>query len=284
MHGPLRVWAEASMRLRHAVTVTVGGECWNPQVGVAGHTTRDHVQGRRVTSARRATPDWFPDELGLAGPEHLDLSYVHGYDGKAGGAAAADAHSLRGMGVAPGSTVVDLGTGTGSFALAAADLGYRVIAVDVSEAMLQAAASKAGGDGIEFIQAGFLTYEHAGPQADVVYTRNALHHLPDFWKALAIQRIASMLRPSGLFWLQDIVFSFDSEGAEDAIEAWLASAPARPEDGWTRDELITHLRSEHSTFSWILEPMLERAGFSIRRWGYSESRVFADYICELIDR
>ena len=43
---------------------------------------------------------------------------------------------------------------------------------------------------------------------------------------------------------------------------------------------MTHLRTEYSTFTWILEPMLERAGFSIRRRSFSESMVFAEYVCE----
>ncbi len=33
--------------------------------------------------------------------------------------------------------------------------------------------------------------------------------------------------------------------------------------GWTRPELAEHVRDEHSTFTWLLEPMIERAGFDI---------------------
>ena len=32
-------------------------------------------------------------------------------------------------------------------------------------------------------------YEHGGPPADFVFTRNALHQVPDFWKAIALDRI-----------------------------------------------------------------------------------------------
>jgi len=39
-------------------------------------------------------------------------------------------------------------------------------------------------DNVEPVQAGFLTYQHVG-EADFVYSRFALHHLPDFWKAVA---------------------------------------------------------------------------------------------------
>jgi SAM-dependent methyltransferase len=124
-----------------------------------------------------------------------------------------------------------------------------------------------------------LTYEHQGAPADVVYSRNALHHLPDFWKAVTLARIAAMLRPGGVLRLRDLVFSCEPGEADRTVEAWLAGASARPEAGWTRAELETHLREEYSTFSWLLEPMLERAGFAIRSAEFSTSRVYAAYVC-----
>jgi ubiquinone/menaquinone biosynthesis C-methylase UbiE len=234
---------------------------------------------------KRATPPlWYPDERALAGPEHLEAGFVAGYDRKAGDSAAEDAAELPRLGLPRGATVVDLGAGTGAFALAAATLGFRVIAVDVSETMLREAARKAEGRGIEFVQAGMLTYEHRGEPAHFVYARNVLHHLPDFWKAMALRRMASVLRPSGLLRLRDIVFSFDPAEAKRAIDRWMAAAPERPEGGWTRAELEVHLRTEYSTFTWLLEPMLERCGFTIREARYSETRTFADYLCERAPR
>ncbi|MDQ6604096.1 MAG: methyltransferase domain-containing protein, partial [Chloroflexota bacterium] len=126
---------------------------------------------------------------------------------------------------------------------------------------------------------GFLSYEHEGDAADFVYSRNALHHLPDFWKGLALARIAALLRPGGVLLLRDLVFSFDPSEADGAIEAWLAGAAARPEVGWTRDELATHVREEYSTFSWLLEPLLERSGFTIREAQHRPSGTYAMYIC-----
>ncbi len=49
--------------------------------------------------------------------------------------------------------------------------------------------------------------------------------------------------------------------------------------GWTRAELETHLRDEYSTFTWLFEPMLVQAGFEVREATYSESRIYADYVC-----
>lgn len=228
-------------------------------------------------------PDaWTFDELGHAGEEHLDPAYAATYDRKAATDPADDLALLRSQGFSATSTLVDLGAGTGTLTLAAAPFCKRVIAVDVSQAMLEVMRTRAERlsiTNIEYVQAGFLSYQHAGDPADIVYSRNALHHLPDFWKAVAIQRIAQILRPHGVLRLRDLVFSFEPGQAGTAIAAWLANAANTPEDGWTRDELQTHVRQEYSTFSWLLEPMLIHAGFEIRQAEYSASGIYAAYTC-----
>ena len=83
--------------------------------------------------------------------------------------------------------------------------------MDISPAMLQLLRERAAAAGVanlECVQAGFLSYQHAGPPADAVYTRNALHQLPDFWKALALDRIGRMLRPGGVLRLRDLIYDF----------------------------------------------------------------------------
>ena len=219
------------------------------------------------------------DELALAGPEHLDREYVAGYDEKAGFDADApeEVELLKRFGLGPSSTLVDLGAGTGTLALAAAPACRRVVAVDISPAMAAAIRSKfanASAANVDCVQAGFLTYEHRGGPVDAVYSRNAMHHLPDFWKAVALGRIAAMLRPGGVLRLRDIVFSFEAPEAEAHVRRWFESAGR-----WSRAELERHLRDEHSTFTWLLEPMLERAGFDIAEAEYDERRVFARYVC-----
>ena len=129
------------------------------------------------------------------------------------------------------------------------------------------------------VQAGFLTYAHQGDPADVVYSRHALHHLPDFWKAVALARVSAILRPGGVLRLRDLVYACEPGDIEPVIDAWLARAAARPEDGWTRPELETHVREEYSPFSWALEAMLEHAGFQIQQAEYDPSRIYAAYTC-----
>ena len=133
--------------------------------------------------------------------------------------------------------------------------------------------------GLEAVHAGLISYEHDGDPPAAVHSRNALHHLPDFWKAVALDRVARLLPRRGVLLLTDLVYGFDPDEADDAIGAWLAGAATDPAHGWTADELAEHVRDEHSTYTWLLEPMLERCGFEIRDRWLGESRTYASYTC-----
>ena len=236
-------------------------------------------------ASARAT-GWTVDEVAFAGRENLDPKHVARYDAKEDGGAAAELAMLGELGIGSEATVVDLGAGTGQFTLAAAPAVRRVVAVDVSPVMLARLREKLGeGEvgSVETVEAGFLTYEHRGEPADLLYSRLALHHLPDFWKAVALARIAAMLRPGGIFRLADVVFGFEPAAAGVALERWYATAErGEVEVEWTRAELEEHVRDEHSTFTWVLEPMLERAGLAIERASYSDDQIFAGYVCRRV--
>lgn len=228
---------------------------------------------------------WLLDERARAGRENGDATHAAQYDAKEDAHARDELALLHTLGLHDHSHVVDMGAGTGQFALAVAATGARVVAVDVSPVMLavlQAKVQAARVPNLEVVQAGFLTYAHHGRPADVVYSRYALHHLPDFWKAVALHRLRRIVRPGGVFRLWDVVYNFDPADAPDRLDAWCATIGPAADAGWTRADLEEHIRDEHSTFTWLLEPMLERCGFAIEEAVYSSDGIFARYIARAV--
>jgi len=225
--------------------------------------------------------EWMLDELAHAGQEHLDDTYVAGYEAKSQYDPEPDVAVLRAHGLDRSSTVVDLGAGTGVFAIAAAAHCGRVVAVDVSPAMvdvLRRRVADSGLDNIEVVHGGYLTYEHVGEAPGFVFTRNALHQVPDFWKGIALDRVAGLLGAGGVLRLRDLVFDFEPADAPVRIAAWLAGAIDDPARGWTAPELAEHVRIEHSTYSWLFEPLLERTGFEILDRHYARG-AYGAYTC-----
>ena len=91
-------------------------------------------------------------------------------------------------------------------------------------------------------------------------------------------RLHRILRPGGVLRLWDAVYDFPPAAAEDRIEAWCATGGGEVEGEWSRAELEEHVRDEYSTFSWLLEPMIQRSGFEIEEAVYSEDGIFAKYV------
>jgi putative AdoMet-dependent methyltransferase len=230
-------------------------------------------------------PNWYFDESKMVGVDFEDTAQAESFDLKQPSSMPEKEQALVSrFGIASGQTVIDLGAGTGTFAIQASLTGASVHAVDISQAMLTYAQNKAQKESamnIQFHQAGFLTYEHCDRLADFVVTKAALHILPDFWKMVAFLRIASMLKPGGHFFLRDAIFSFPPAEYEAAIQAWIERA-AKPEgQGWTKRDYEMHAREEHSTFAWIIEGMLKQVGFQIVEANYI-SPVLAEYLCKKV--
>jgi SAM-dependent methyltransferase len=238
-----------------------------------------------VAEDRRVDETWMLDELAHAGPEHLDERFIAGFDRKQGYPdPRADIAAFEGHGLGKESTIVDFGSGTGQFAIPAAGRFGRVIAVDVSPAMLaalrakaEAAVSPADLPRLESVRGGFLSYSPAAP-VDGVYTRNALHQLPDFWKVSALRRIAGMLHPGGVLRLLDLIYDFGPGETDAVFRDWFANAATDPAEGYTAADYAEHIRTEHSTFRWLLEPMLAATGFEIADASY-QGRLYGAYTC-----
>ena len=183
------------------------------------------------------------------------------------------------------ATVLDMGCGTGAFALHAAGYYETIHAVDVSRAMLACARRKveeAGIKNVQFHQGGFLTYEHEAEPVDAINTSVALHHLPDFWKLVALTRLAAILKPGGRLRLFDVVFSFDVRNHEACFNQFVLAMGEQMGPGG-QAEAETHLRDEYSTCDWVMEGMLERSGFRIDTKEYHDG-FLATYLCTKKDQ
>ncbi|MHB0935976.1 MAG: class I SAM-dependent methyltransferase [Armatimonadota bacterium] len=229
-------------------------------------------------------PAWQFNEFKHVGVDYADPAVAEKYDAQHArfrGKPAAESNPLLDwLGVQSGQSMIDMGCGTGSFAIQAAQRGAKVYAADVSPAMLAIAECKAqaaGVTGITFAQGGFLTYEHPDEPVDFITSTAALHHLPDFWKLTGLQRIAGMLKDDGRFCLMDSVYSFDPSGHARLFEEKAAWFDAQVDASFARD-VATSYRDEFGTYDWIMEGLLSRAGFVIEQAQYPDV-MWARYLC-----
>jgi ubiquinone/menaquinone biosynthesis C-methylase UbiE len=224
---------------------------------------------------------WHYDDLRQVGVDFEDATAVDAYDRNQRVDAAQDRALLDQLGVNGDHVFIDIGCGTGAFAIEAARRCRTVYAVDVSASMLAFARRRAASqtlNNMEFRRGGFLSYAHDGPPADMLVSKYAFHHLPDFWKSVALLRMNEMLRPAGRLFLSDVVFSFPLAEHRREIDAWIARMAKPQGAGFTAAEFATHVRDEHSTYDWILEGLIERAGFRIDRKDRWDA-IYADYAC-----
>ncbi len=111
-------------------------------------------------------------------PERFEESYVSGDAPWDSGVPSAELVRVLDAGSLPGTTVLELGCGTGTNAIEFARRGYRVTAVDLSSTAVKRAREKARrlGVRIEFRRADILRTNLGGPY-DVLFDRGVYHVL-----------------------------------------------------------------------------------------------------------
>jgi SAM-dependent methyltransferase len=137
------------------------------------------------------------------------------------------AERLRGWLPGGASDVLDLGCGTGSLSLLAAEQGHRVTGVDLSPAMVELARAKlAGRDAVFLI--GDAAHPPVGEQRfDVVLGRHVLWALPDPGRVL--RRWWGLLRPGGRLVLVEGVWG--AVGTAAGISAEVVTGLVAPLGG-----------------------------------------------------
>lgn len=111
--------------------------------------------------------------------------------------------------VRKGSTVLDLGAGTGACALVMARLGHQVTAVDIAPAMLEQLERRAAPEGlaIKTLAADVETLTMTPYSVDLVTMRNLLWTLPR--PADLLQNVRKTLRPGGALLIADGFWDHD---------------------------------------------------------------------------
>lgn len=178
--------------------------------------------------------------------------------------------------------VIDLGAGTGALTLGLAKRAKSVHAVDISKEMLAQLESKMlskGVDNISCENAGFLTFE-TDKKFDRAVSSMALHHLSDFWKQIAVKRIADSLKAGGRFFLVDVVYDFPFNEYEKHLDGLVDSLADLNQ--LMGEEAVIHIRDELSTFSWIMEKIITDAGFEIDK--KISQHVVVKYCCTKLEK
>lgn len=130
--------------------------------------------------------------------------------------------------------VVDLGAGTGLLALALAPHVAEVVAVDISERMLERLDAHAAADGIKnltTLEADLRRLPLDDESATLVVSNYAFHHLDDAGKELALSEARRVLRPGGRLVVCDMMFAVslaprDRRLVMEKVVAMLRRGPA----------------------------------------------------------
>jgi putative AdoMet-dependent methyltransferase len=229
-------------------------------------------------------PAWYYDEFKQVGVDYADIEEIQAYDFRM--------QKLRDIEKEVGiirdvleikdrDLVLEVGTGTGELALNLSQYCRKIIAVDVSEKMIEFArikAEKQGKENIRFCHAGFLTYENHDESFDIIIAQLVLHHLPDFWKMVALRRIYKMLKDGGKFYLRDVVFPSHIEDY-DRYFTGIITGLKKTAGEKIANETEIHIREEFSTLDWIMEGLLKKAGFRIEETKYFDGFI-ATYVCK----
>lgn len=186
------------MHVRHMSLV--GASHWTA-VGLGGVSVVGHVFGRRRRADAPKT-------------EGTTLHSAFFYDLFAWVTTRGKEGALRGTmidlaGIAPGESVLDVGCGTGTLAIAAKQrvgASGASAGIDASPEMIARAQGKARRAGVEvdFRNAVVEALPFADGTFDAVLATLMLHHLPDDLRRRAIREMRRVLKPGGRLFVVDL--------------------------------------------------------------------------------
>lgn len=186
-------------------------------------------------------------------------------------------HFLDLAAIEPGSTVLDLGSGSGTDSFVAAHLtgpGGHVIGVDMTDAQLAKARRHATAD-VEFVEGLIESPPVEAESVDVVISNGVVNLAPD--KQAVFDAAAWALRPGGRLALADIVSELQlAERTRGNVSLWAACiAGAVPLTGYLEAIEAAGLRVQtvrENTAYRFLSPRAQRAA---ERYGVTSVSVLA---------
>ncbi|MCB9762106.1 MAG: methyltransferase domain-containing protein [Alphaproteobacteria bacterium] len=140
-----------------------------------------------------------------------------------------------------GRSVLDVGTGDGSYALEAASRGATVTGVDVDPEMLRAAAQRASAMNLELtlLEGRAERLPVDAERFDLVLAVTVLCFVED--PTAGFRELARVLRPGGRVVIGELG-RHNLWAASRRVRGWLGSSTWRAAHVWTRGELRRHLR------------------------------------------
>ncbi|OFX84031.1 MAG: hypothetical protein A2W99_03410 [Bacteroidetes bacterium GWF2_33_16] len=227
--------------------------------------------------------DWYYNEFRQSGIDFENESEVAEYDEKYRNNRNLDNEAkyiIELLELNNNSIVFEIGTGTGELAIRLSKLCKHINACDISKTMVNHAFKKAINEkiiNITFSHSGFLNFEIIPNYFDAIITQLALHHLPDFWKSVAINRMVKTLKPGGKLFLLDSLFSFECASYEEVINRNIEQAKNKM-GLRIANEIAVNIKDEYPTYNWIIEGLFIKNGLKIiRKTRHTE--LMSSYLC-----
>jgi ubiquinone/menaquinone biosynthesis C-methylase UbiE len=157
-----------------------------------------------------------------------------------------------------GAAALDVGCGFGRWTRWLASRGARVIGVDATDGMLQAA--RAASPGIDFRKMSATGLEFPAASFDVVVCITVIQHLQPAEQLVAIGELCRVVRPGGYVVVLDLMDPFDKgkvvypRSPQDWIDCYARQGAELV--SWRGQEYVPVLR----TFRWLAESAARLAG------------------------
>jgi ubiquinone/menaquinone biosynthesis C-methylase UbiE len=144
--------------------------------------------------------------------------------------------------------VVDIGCGTGTTAIAIADVlpGSRIVGIDGDPAVLSLAQAKPGADQIEWIESLADSIPLEDDETDVVVSSLVLHHLPLASKRAMLGEARRVLRPGGRLIVAD----------------WAAPQDLVASAGFLALQVLDGFATTNDNRRGLIPTLIEEAGFA----------------------